>query len=128
MSTYNDLKEITFNWSGLTGDNKIEKPKRISRKKRIEDLEQSVRELGIKIEDLRMSLTRKTSVYTPFNPLSLSFFGPQKPTPKTVYAAEAIKLIANHLGIRFNDIAPKNIVEPIPPPVEHDYDDYDDEA
>jgi hypothetical protein len=57
----------------------------------------------------------------------MNFFSPQTPTNKTVYAAEAIHLIADHLGIRFNDLEPKNIVEPIPPPVEYDEEDCDED-
>lgn len=103
------------------------KPKRTSRKKRIEALEQSVRDLKIKCDELSHRLSYQTAVYTPFNPYSLNFFSNEKPTSRTVYAAEAIKLIADHLGIRFNDLRAKNVVEPIPPPVEHDDEDYDDE-
>ena len=120
-------KQITWDYFSLVYGGEKKKPKRISRKKRIEELEQSVRDLNIKCDELATDLSRQTAVYTPHTFFSMNLFSEQASTNKTVYAAEAIKLIANHLGIRFNDIAPKNIVEPIPPPVEHDDEDYDDE-
>ena len=118
-----EMNSIVFGGS----EDKRPKPKRVSRKQRMADLEEAVRKLRVENEELRASLSYKTAVYTPYSPWDMGLLGPRKPTNRTVYAAEAIKLIANHLGIRFNDIAPKNIVEPIPPPVEHDDEDYDDE-
>ncbi len=131
MSTYNDLKNITWDFGQFTGDKTPEKkPKRIPDKQRIENLEDQVVTLINDIAGLNAKLRSQTAVYTPYRlHRMLDFFSKPEPRGETVYAAEAIRMILRHLDIHFQHEDASNKLEPIPPPVEYDEEDYaDDEA
>ncbi|KKN78969.1 hypothetical protein LCGC14_0344450 [marine sediment metagenome] len=110
---YNDLVNTTWGRKKLTTTKKEQE----SRKQEIRDLHSTICSMEERLSELELKLSRQTAVYTPYDPFD-SLFCPRKPTPKTVYAPEAIKLVAKHLGMRFDYHASRNTLEPIPPPKE----------
>jgi hypothetical protein len=93
-----------------------------------EEINERLEKLESKTEKLTYDLGYRTAIYTPYHSF-INLFSRPAPTAETIYAAEAIKMITDHLGIRFNHECARNKLEPIPPPVEHDEEDYaDDES